>query len=648
MPDGTPTEPTDRITKQRVAEYMHAVCVYLRDHGGTAKKSEVIAGIQPKLQLSSVVRSKTKNGHERWCVAVLFQFIGFAKAGFLKRRKGVWYLLDEGRAALEAMSPLELLETSDEKYAEWDAAREDDDGEEYKTGDQKNSNTLASPVWLIGTGRDGSKWDEFRSKGEVRIGFTFDGEQVGDLAHMSRDQLNERICVLTGQPKPWNTQLACWQFAQEISAGDLVIARTGFGRVLGVGRITGQYQFDPAASDYAHSRAVDWFWTIERRMPTRARLPFKTLTEMSSYPDIVDVMLGRRSQVAVDYLTSIGLDGTTITEFFSAPAALTSAAPVAAHTDADYASAPSRAKPFHEEFESVFPSPDELNAMVDELRRKKALILQGPPGTGKTYIASALAKHFAGDESRVTRVQFHPAYGYEDFVCGIRATTTHFGVVDGPLLQVARKALNEPSRRHVLLIDEFNRGNVARILGEALSLLEADKRNQRHAVRLALEGDPLPGGDSTQFWLPENLFIIGTMNTADRSIALVDHALRRRFSFIDLEPAYDNAEFVPWLTERLGGESGEIESNAPARAVAEKITETMQRLNKEIAKSVQLGTGHRLGHSYFCSDEVPSRDLELWARSIFEREIKYQLREYCADNPKLGEKLLPIACAFDA
>lgn len=637
-------EPSNRISKPRLAELMHAACAYLRDHGGTAKKSEVIDALRRTLQLSEWELSRTKKGYERWHVAIAFQFIGFQKAKFLKRGGGIWRLLDEGLAAMAEMTPLQMLDASDAHYDDWRRQRSLDEIDVEK---DESDPEQAQPVWLVGTGKDAVKWDEFRSKGEVRIGFTFDGEQVGDLARMSRDELNERICALTGQPKPWNTQLACWQFAHDIEIGHLVIARTGFGRVLGVGRITGEYCFDPAASDYAHSRSVDWFWKIERRLPTRARLPIKTLTEMSSYPEIVDVMLGRRSQVAVDYLTSIGLDSTAIAEYFSAPVAMADAAPQAEQSDAMCNPASPRAKPFHEEFESTFPSRDELSSMVDELRRKKAIILQGPPGTGKTYIASALAKHFAGDETRVQRVQFHPAYSYEDFVRGIRPAKDQFEVVDGPLIEIARRAMADPSQRYVLLIDEFNRGNVARILGEALSLIEADKRSRAYAVRLALAGNPLTGEDPYSFWLPENLYLICTMNTADRSIALVDHALRRRFAFIDLKPAYGHTEFVPWLIERFGGDTGESDGRAAARSIAEKITKSMQALNDEIAKSRALGESHCLGHSYFCSTRAPDRALDEWAKSIFKLEIRPQIREYCSDDPKLYQNLLSCLSGFD-
>jgi MoxR-like ATPase len=461
---------------------------------------------------------------------------------------------------------------------------------------------------------------------------------------MTPSQITSRIKSLTGRKDPKNDARACSEFGNAMSEGELVLARTGTSRILGVGRIAGPYRFDPSASDYAHSRKVEWLWTNERRMPDRARLPFKTLTDMGPYPDIVDVALGVRSQAAVNYLGSLGYDGDAIDRYFVAQPTVN----LGARPEKEFAAAASPARPFSEVFESRFPAPTELDAMVNELERKRALILQGPPGTGKTYIAHQLANHFAGAPNRVMRVQFHPAYSYEDFIRGIRPSADHFEVIDGPLIDIARRAMEHADRKFVLLIDEFNRGNVARVLGETLSLIEFDKRDRRHAVRLPLGGKPLPGtDDGHQLWLPRNLFIIATMNTADRSIALVDHALRRRFAFIDLKPAFEDPQFVPWLASELGGDAAERDEHSPAKRIAERIARTMRELNAKIAKSAALGEGHCLGHSYFCG-ESPDRELELWASDIFKNEIKPQLREYCAEDARLGRDLLDLVSAFNA
>ena len=168
----------------------------------------------------------------------------------------------------------------------------------------------------------------------------------------------------------------------------------------------------------------------------------------------------------------------------------------------------------------------EINVLLED---KKQVIFQGPPGTGKTYVAQALAEHLAGSEDRVTLVQFHPSYAYEDFVQGYRPDSTDGGQLtyqlrEGPLMRAAKAAECNPDAKHFLIIDEINRGNLAKVFGELYFLLEY--RNED--IRLQYTDEP--------FALPENLYIIGTMNTADRSIALVDLALRRRFYFVEFHP----------------------------------------------------------------------------------------------------------------
>ena len=189
---------------------------------------------------------------------------------------------------------------------------------------------------------------------------------------------------------------------------------------------------------------------------------------------------------------------------------------------------------------------EEIEVLLED---KKQVIFQGPPGTGKTYVAQALARHLAGSEDRVTLVQFHPSYSYEDFVQGFRPTLVDgqpgFELRDGPLLRAAEQARNDsdPQAKHFLVIDEINRGNLARVFGELYFLLEY----RDSEVTLQYSDDP--------FSLPDNLYIIGTMNTADRSIALVDLALRRRFYFVEFHPDEEPVKSVlrTWLQSNADG-----------------------------------------------------------------------------------------------
>jgi len=258
-------------------------------------------------------------------------------------------------------------------------------------------------------------------------------------------------------------------------------------------------------------------------------------------------------------------------------------------------------------------SVEALDGVLARLRRKKALILQGPPGVGKTFVARRLAFALMGerDERRVATVQFHPSYGYEDFVQGFRPSRTGLERRDGVLHQFARLARNDPSRDWFFIIDEINRGNLAKIFGELLMLIESDKRGPEHAIPLTYSEGP-----EEKFFLPKNLYFIGTMNTADRSLAMVDYALRRRFAFVTVEPAVDSPEFAGWMKKRGASE-----------ALIARIRRNVGELNAVIEKERDLGPGFRVGHSFFCPQEGDRPD-ELWYREVIAGEIQPLLEEY--------------------
>lgn len=273
----------------------------------------------------------------------------------------------------------------------------------------------------------------------------------------------------------------------------------------------------------------------------------------------------------------------------------------------------------------LFMTESRLDEILARLRRKKALILQGAPGVGKTFIARRLAFALMGerDEGRVAMVQFHPSYGYEDFIQGYRPTRGG-GLErrDGIFYQFARRARNDPKRDWFFIIDEINRGNLAKVFGELLVLIEADKRGPDHAIPLTYSDQ----ADET-FHLPSNLHIIGTMNTADRSLAMVDYALRRRFAFVTLDPAFDSPAFAAWMTDR----------GAPAAMLA-RIRERLGSLNAEIEKERDLGPGFRVGHSFFCPSNGHPPD-DAWYREVIASEIQPLLEEYF-DSRERVDKLV--------
>lgn len=277
--------------------------------------------------------------------------------------------------------------------------------------------------------------------------------------------------------------------------------------------------------------------------------------------------------------------------------------------------------------DGAFHSVAELRSIITRWRAVKNVILQGPPGTGKTWLARRLAFALIGleDEAAVRSVQFHPGTSYEDFVRGWRpggdGTLT---LVDGPLLQHAERARENPDVEHVLIIEEFNRGNPAQALGEMLTLLESTKRTQREALELTY----MRAGESA-FHLPENLYVIGTMNTADRSLALVDFALRRRFSFFTLEPQV-NAVWVAHLKDRFRTIPGSYIDEAARRVRA---------MNEMILSDPGLGPSFQIGHSFFVPEKEAS-EFEPWFRSVVDSSVAPQLVEYWHNDPETVDRVV--------
>lgn len=270
--------------------------------------------------------------------------------------------------------------------------------------------------------------------------------------------------------------------------------------------------------------------------------------------------------------------------------------------------------------EGGFLGRDTLSGLVDRLSSKKNLILQGPPGTGKTWLAKRLAKALIGRRSplpdQLRSVQFHPSLSYEDFVRGYRPSSNGLTLTDGIFLQVVEAARAQPDLHHVLIIEEINRGNPAQVFGEMLTLLENTKRSRADAMELAYR--KIPG---EKIHVPDNLHIIGTMNIADRSLALVDLALRRRFAFVTLEPLL-NMAWEDWCRDR----------DFPDDVIA-LIRDRMNALNDTIAQDRALGPQFRVGHSYVTpgDDDIP--DPRAWFAEVIDTEIEPLLQEYWFDAP---------------
>jgi hypothetical protein len=269
--------------------------------------------------------------------------------------------------------------------------------------------------------------------------------------------------------------------------------------------------------------------------------------------------------------------------------------------------------------------PAEVRQIVSAWHRAKCLVIEGAPGVGKTHMSRALAQLLASPHAAEVRtIQFHQSSTYEDFVGGWKPDGQGFKWRTGTIVDFAGQARSAASVPHVLVIDELNRGNVAKIFGEVLTLIEGTKREAAHALLVPSEdGSPAP------FHLPDNLYVLGLMNTADRTLATIDFALRRRFLFWRIGSKLGDPSFVEFL-----------ESKGVDRATANRLNAGFGATNARIRKSDALGEGFEIGHAYFCVGPEPSQEDEDWYREIFNLQLFPLLREYAAGDGKLLDLLL--------
>lgn len=437
-----------------------------------------------------------------------------------------------------------------------------------------DSNVKETSYWIYSPGDNARMWDEFYKNGIMGIGW----DEVTNLKDFaSKEEIKEFMKKVYDASYSYKNNAHClWQFANEIKVGDVVFVKKGMHKIIGRGVVTSDYIYDSSRDTYKHIRKVDWQNNGEWEHPGQAVM--KTLTNISAYPDYVQKLLDLFAEDTPEEVSE--------------------------QKEIKY-------PPYSKDdfLNEVYMDEDTYNTLTELLEAKYNVILQGAPGVGKTFAAKRLAYSIMGqkDTSRVAMVQFHQSYSYEDFIQGYRPSKEGFELENGAFYKFCKEAEEDNERPYFFIIDEINRGNLSKILGELMMLIEKDKRGEK--IKLLYSNE--------WFTVPQNVRIIGMMNTADRSLALMDYALRRRFAFFGFAPAFSSEGFKNYLAEK----------NSPK---LESLITVVESLNNTISSDESLGDGFRIGHSYFCTDDEITDE---WLKSVVEYEVIPLIKEYWFDEP---------------
>ncbi len=555
------------------SKWFKPVIQALRDLGGSATPQDTRNKIieNEHLTKEEINETRGKSILNKYENEVAFARNYLVYGGYVDNSTyGIWKLTDEGwKVDMTASLASEVFKkgvkaTRDDKGA--GLADEDVDTVHY---------------WIYSPGDGAVKWEDFYRQNIMGIGWS----EIGDLTqYASKDDMKAAMKAKIDPSRPYkNAALATWQFIHDLKLGDIVFVKKGMHQLVGRGVVTSDYFFDSSADvEYANRRKMNWTdncFSQPKDHPGQAVM--KTLTDITSFTDYVEKLCALFDK----------------------------------NIDTDDDEAPEVTYPLFDTgnfLDEVYMDVDSYNTLVGLVRTKKNVILQGAPGVGKTYAAKRLAYSMMGvkDQERVMMVQFHQSYSYEDFIEGFRPSTGGYGfeIKKGSFYNFCKKAADDLEHEYFFIIDEINRGNLSKIFGELFMLIESDKRG--NALQLLYSDE--------KFSVPRNVYIIGMMNTADRSLAMLDYALRRRFAFYEIQPAFKSDGFRKY---RMGLKNDKFDN----------LINCVENLNGVITADESLGEGFCIGHSYFCElDETTHSVLS----NIVEYELIPLLKEYWFDEPQ--------------
>ena len=451
---------------------------------------------------------------------------------------------------------------------------------EKKKDASKIKDTLTDDVdtvhyWIFTLTENLSIWNEFYNSGIMAMGWG----SIGSLKDFkSQDTMKVKMKTLFDDKLSYkNTSHTLWQFVNEMKVNDIVFVKIGKHRLVGRGIVTSDYEFDSERpNEYKNIRQMNW--THKGEWPYPGQATKYMLTDISSYGDYVKELVALFDSESGESIEEVEKSYPTYTR---------------------------------EDFLSEVYIPEaEYDKLVGVLSLKKNIILQGAPGVGQTFIAKRLAFSMMGvkDVERVMMVQFHQSYSYEDFIMGFRPSSGGFELKRGAFYNFCKKAEIDGENDYFFIIDEINRGNLSKIFGELFMLIENDKRGL--SLQLLYSDE--------MFSVPKNIYIIGMMNTADRSLAMLDYALRRRFAFFEIKPGFTTDGFREYRMN-LGNER------------LDKLITCVEDLNNVIANDESLGEGFCIGHSYFCNLMTETIDDQVLS-GIIEYELIPLLKEYWFDE----------------